>query len=81
MAKYDVSFKLAMFNDYLPGVGAYWTLGEKYTIDRSMVRKWVNAYHLLGRTSLEGKNTKTIYSGQFKMDVVNWIKETGEPNL
>ena len=78
MAKYDVNFKLAVVNDYLAGVGGYRTLGEKYTIDRSMVRKWVNAYNLLGRAGLERKNTKTIYSGQFKMDVVNWMKETGE---
>lgn len=78
MAKYDVNFKLAVVNDYLAGVGGYRALGEKHTIDRSMVQKWVNAYNILGRAGLERKNSKTTYSSQFKMDVVNWMKETGE---
>ncbi|MGG3941135.1 helix-turn-helix domain-containing protein, partial [Peribacillus psychrosaccharolyticus] len=78
MAKYDVNFKLAVVKDYLAGVGGYRTLAEKHTIDRSMVQKWVHVYNLFGRAGLERKKSKTTYSSQFKMDVVNWMKETGE---
>lgn len=74
MSKYSFEFKLKVVLEYLSGKsGGYSILTEKYNMgDKSQLRKWVNQYEQFGEGSLKKKMTKTFYSGEFKLRVIQY---------
>lgn len=78
MAKYSEDLKLKVVTEYLEGPLSLMSLARKYGIssDKSIV-DWVQAYKFLGIEGLKIKNLKPAYSVQFKLDVLNFMKQTG----
>ena len=77
MAKYDYDFKLKVVKSYLNGEGGYIALAKQYGIPaHSQVEQWVNAYNSFGSDGLRRKNTHTLYTVQFKLDVINYMITT-----
>jgi transposase len=78
MAKYSVKLKLKIVKEYLEGTMGYELLAKKYNIpDRAMIHKWVNSYKAYGQEGLHNMRSKTVYSVQFKLNVLNFMKQTG----
>ena len=73
MAKYSTEFKIKVVNAYLNNEGSYGYLSKKYGVsDKSIIRRWVNAYKSQGYEGLKVKREKTQYSFEFKKNVVNF---------
>lgn len=78
MAKYSEEFKLKVVREYLNGPLGYELLAKKYNIPSiTPIRRWVNAYKSFGMKGLQKKRSKKMYSVQFKLDVLHFMKETG----
>ncbi len=78
MAKYSNEFKLEIVKEYLEGSLGYNSLAKKYSISScTTIRCWVQAYKTLGEKGLCKKHTKQVYTVQFKLDVLNFMKQTG----
>ena len=78
MAKYSEEFKLKMVKEYLEGSLGYTLLAKKHSIPSSTpIKSWVQAYKAFGIEGLRKKDTKQVYSVQFKLDVLHFIKQTG----
>jgi transposase len=78
MAKYSEKFKLKIVKEYLEGTMGYQLLAKEYNIsDKAMIHKWVNSYKSFGQEGLRNKRSKTVYSVQFKLNVLNFMKQTG----
>ena len=78
MAKYSTEFKMKVVKEYLESKNSYTNLSEKYCIsDKSVIRRWVNAYKSQGYEGLKVKRENTKYTLEFKLKVVN-LYLTGE---
>lgn len=78
MAKYSDEFKLMIVREYLEGPLGYKLLAKKFGFaGHSQIRKWVNSYKAFGEEGLHRKRSKTDYSVQFKLNVLNFMKQTG----
>lgn len=78
MAKYSEKFKLQVVNEYLTGHLGYGLLAKKYKpLNRSQIQRWVRAYQAFGMEGLMEKKKNQFYSVQFKLDVLNFMKQTG----
>lgn len=78
MAKYSQEFKLKLVKEYENGNLGYKSLAKKYGIpDSSPIRKWVNFYKLYGKEGLSPKKSKEVYPVHFKLDVLQFMKQTG----
>lgn len=78
MAKYSEEFKQKIVIEYLEGTLGFKLLAKKYDIpNKSTIQKWVNSYKAFGEEGLRNKRTKTVYSVQFKLDVLHFKKQTG----
>ena len=77
MAKYSPEFKLHVVKDYLKGTLGYTSLAKKYQIPSpSPIKAWVRQYKQNGKSGLEPKE-KQEYTGEFKLNVLNYMKTTG----
>ena len=74
MSKYSFDLKLEVVKDYLSGeTGGYRTIAKKYgVINDSQVKDWVKNYEKYGDEGLKRKSTKTFYSGEFKLRVLQY---------
>lgn len=82
MAKYSDEFKLKVVKEYLEGTVGYKLLAIKYGIPAEFqLKKLVRAYKEFGEDGLRKKRTKQVYSVQFKLDVLNFMKQTGASYL
>lgn len=74
MLKYSFEFKLNIVLEYLDGKsGGYKSLANKYNVkNKSQVQEWVNQYEEYGEDALRKKMTKTFYSGEFKLRVIQY---------
>ena len=72
--KYSFEFKLKLILEYLGGKsGGYRHIAEKYNLtDKSLLKGWVNQYEQFGENALKKKMTKTFYSGEFKLGVIQY---------
>lgn len=71
MAKYSYEFKKKVVSEYLKGEAGYKTLAKKHGIaSDETVRKWVKAFNGLGAESLKISRTKTKYTFEYKLRVV-----------
>jgi transposase len=78
MAKYSDEFKLKMVKEYLEGSIGYKLLTKKYGIpNKSQIERWVHAYKAFGKDGLRKKQSKHVFSVQFKLDVLHFMKRTG----
>lgn len=77
MAKYSPEFKLRIVNEYLQATLGYRSLAKKYQIpSQSQIETWVRQYKQEGKNGLQPKE-KQVYTGEFKLNVLNYIKTTG----
>ncbi len=73
MSKYSEEFKLKVVKEYHEGGGGTPYLAKKYGIsDKSLIQVWINAYAQNGEEGLNRKVTKTEYSGEFKLRVIQY---------
>ena len=74
MSKYSTEIKLDVVNYYLKEHPGYTLTAEKFNIPRSLVVRWVRKFKENGYEGLI-KNQKTSYSGEFKQNVVEYMRE------
>lgn len=78
MAKYSDEFKLKIVREYLDGSLGYELLARKYGIpNEAQIRNWVRAYKEFGAEGIMRKYSKKVYTVQFKLDVLDFKKQTG----
>lgn len=78
MAKYSYEFKLMIVKEYLGSTLGYKLLAKKYNIpSQSPIERWVRAYKEFGEVGLHRKHSKQVYPVQFRLDVLNFMKQTG----
>jgi transposase len=70
--KYDVDFKLKVVHQILKGKESTDSISIKYTIDDSLIKRWVHFYRLHGIDGLTPSNRH--YSPEFKLEVVQAVK-------
>ncbi|WP_419392489.1 transposase [Cytobacillus praedii] len=78
MVKYADDFKAMVVQEYLRGTIGYKVLAEKHGIkSKNQIVDWVNAYKKFGIEGLFRKRRHEVYSDQFKLDVLSFMKRTG----
>ncbi len=75
MAKYSLETKLAAVHAYLNGVESFKIISQKQDVTITQLKKWVAKFQEHGLKGLQ--KTYTNYSAEFKMNVLNYINETG----
>ncbi len=75
MSKYTVKDKLQAVERYLTGNESYKTIAESIGTARSLVITWVKLFEAQGENGF--KKGYTSYSVKFKLDVLNFMNETG----
>ena len=75
MSKYSLSFKLSIIEFYDNGARSYREVGERFGVDHSTVRKWIDIHALHGQAGLEKKFRH--YSAAFKLSVLRRMWEDG----
>ncbi len=64
--------------EYLKGNLGYLLLAQKYGIPSpTPIKHWVRAYKAFGEEGLQRKTKHEEYPVQFKLDVLNFMKQTG----
>lgn len=78
MVKYADDFKVMVVREYLGGRIGYQRLADKHGVkSKTLVIDWVNSYKKFGVEGLFRKKKDTVYSVQFKLDVLSFMKRTG----
>ncbi|WP_139378283.1 helix-turn-helix domain-containing protein [Mesobacillus jeotgali] len=78
VVKYSEGFKLKLVKEYLSGKSGYKFLAKKYGMkDSTPILRWVKSYEKFGEEGLRRKRNKTVYSVQFKLEVLSFMKRTG----
>lgn len=75
MSKYTVEVKLQAVERYLTGNESYKTVAESIGATKSQVINWVKLFEAQGERGF--KKGYTSYSSGFKLDVLNFMIETG----
>lgn len=75
MAKYSLETKLEAVRTYLEGTESFKIVAEKHRVDVSLLKQWVANFREHGVKAFQ--KAYTNYSVEFKMDVLNYIEETG----
>ena len=70
MAKYSYGLKRKIVEEYLFGESSYPVLEDKYQIDESQIRRWVNNYKQFGDEGLMRSRNKRKYSVEFKLEAI-----------
>ena len=70
MAKYSYELKRKIVEEYLFGESSYLVLEDKYQIDESLIRRWVNNYKHFGNEGLMRSRNKRSYSVEFKLEAI-----------
>lgn len=78
MTKYNEEFKTRIVQEYLDGSIGFEALAAKYGIkSKTQVQNWVAAYRALGAEGLAVKTSRTVYSADFKRQVLDYLRQTG----
>lgn len=72
MAKYDEPFRRQIVDEYLEGEDGYRTLGARYGLDATMIRRWVASYRAHGDAGLAKKYSH--YDARFKLLVLEQMR-------
>ena len=70
MAKYSYELKKKIVEEYLYRKSSYSILEDKYQIDESLIRRWVNNYKHFGDEGLMRSRNKREYSVEFKLEAI-----------
>ena len=70
MAKYSYKLKKKIVEEYLSGKTSYSVLEDKYQIDESLVKNWVNNYKNFGDEGLMRSKNNRAYSVEFKLEAI-----------
>ncbi len=70
MAKYSYELKRKIVEEYLFGESSYPILEDKYQIDESLIRRWVNNYKHFGDEGFMRSRNKREYSVEFKLEAI-----------
>ena len=70
MAKYSYELKRKIVEEYLFGESSYLVLEDKYQIDESLIRRWVNNYKHFGDEGLMRSRNRREYSVEFKLEAI-----------
>ncbi|KAA9012901.1 IS3 family transposase [Niallia endozanthoxylica] len=73
--KYSLETKLAAVKEYLEGAESLRVIAKKYHVSKTMLHRWVAKYQNHGLDAFQESYTK--YPLEFKMDVLNYMNETG----
>ena len=78
MSKYTFEIKLKVIDLYEKGLESA-QIGRKLNIpSHSIINGWIGLFKKYGKAGLIIKHTCKKYSGQFKLEVLNWKKEHNE---
>jgi len=78
MAKYSEQFKLMVVREYQEGKLGYELLAKKHDVkSHNQIKKWVKSFEKFGMDGLSRKRHNKVYSVQYKMDVLDYMKNTG----
>lgn len=75
MSKYTLEVKLQAVKRYLTGNESYQTIAESIGVAKSQVITWLKLFEVQGEKGF--KKCYTSYSSEFKLDVLNFMNETG----
>ncbi len=75
MTKFTMETKLNAVKRYLNGTESYKKIAESIGSTKSQVINWVKLFEAQGMNGFE--KDYTAYSVQFKLDVLNFMNETG----
>lgn len=75
MSKYTLEVKLQAVKRYITGNESYQTIAESIGVAKSQVITWVKLFEVQGEKGF--KKCYTSYSSEFKLDVLNFMNETG----
>ncbi len=70
MAKYSYELKKKIVEEYLSGKTSYSVLEDKYQIEKSALRQWVNNYKHFGDEGLMRSRNNREYSVEFKLEAI-----------
>ena len=70
MAKYSYELKKKIVDEYLSGKTSYSVLEDKYQMDESLIKNWVNNYKQFGDEGLMRSRNKRSYSVEFKLEAI-----------
>ena len=70
MAKYSYELKKKIVEEYLSGKTSYSVLEDKYQIDESRIKNWVNNYKHFGDEGLMRSRNNREYSVEFKLEAI-----------
>ncbi|WP_342511241.1 transposase [Sporosarcina sp. FSL K6-1522] len=78
MTKYSDAFKLMIVQEYLEGPLGSRLLARKHNVkSHRQLLDWVNVYKKIGAVGLFRRKKNEVYSIQFKLDVLSFMKRTG----
>jgi transposase-like protein len=75
MASFTAQEKIFIACLYLEGKHSFLELQDLYKVSYQMIQGWVQLYQIQGEEGF--KKSYTSYSAEFKMDVLNYMKDTG----
>ena len=75
MTKYSLDTRLTAIHAYLNGVESYKDTAKRYGVNSALLKEWVARYRLHGSEGLH--KSYTNYPIEFKMDVLNYMTDTG----
>ena len=75
MGKFTVDEKLNAVRDYLAGDDSKKGVAKRYGVASSVLKQWIELYQNHGEEGL--KKRYTNYSAEFKLDVLNFMNDTG----
>ncbi|WP_054680451.1 helix-turn-helix domain-containing protein [Lacticaseibacillus sharpeae] len=79
MVKFDLDFKINVLHQYFDGVGST-TLANRYGISRpTTILLCVHRFGQFGLDGLKARIFHPKYSSEFKISVLNWMKQQGAP--
>lgn len=79
MAKFTVETKLQAARDYVAGLDSQYEIARRYGVNRTVLQEWIERYRHHGEEGFRKRYTN--YTAEFKLDVLNFMNETGASSL
>lgn len=76
MAKYSIKFKMDVINFCLQG-NSYRHAAATFSVDNSQIHRWCIAYQHHGIEGIAPRKAKSVYSTQFKINVLTHMVNNG----
>lgn len=73
MSKYSETFRVIVVKAYLAGPKGFRKVAQQFSVDVSLLRRWVTHYQVHGCTSHPRR--KRHHSSKFKFEVVQYMRE------